>query len=143
MHGVMKNIAHLCNVKNSTMWGPDGWKKVVVCIVSDGRKVVNKKVLDVLATMGVYQDGLAKSIVDNKPVKAHVYEVKHIHLHTFFAGLTIVFVLVHCANFRRFEHVYQRLRQGTFFLLTSHQKKKKKLKIVHFRALYQSSLCFV
>lgn len=75
MHGVMKNIAHLCSLKNSSMWGPEGWKKVVVCIVADGRKVVNKRMLHVLATMGVYQDGIAKSIVDDKPVKAHIYEV--------------------------------------------------------------------
>lgn len=26
MHGVMKNIAHLCRRKNSSTWGPDGWK---------------------------------------------------------------------------------------------------------------------
>lgn len=77
MHGVMKNIAHLCSLENSSMWGPDGWKKIVVCIVADGRKVVNKKVLHVLATMGVYQDGLSKSIVDDKPVKAHIYEVNY------------------------------------------------------------------
>ncbi|OBZ91077.1 Chitin synthase 1 [Choanephora cucurbitarum] len=74
MHGVMKNIAHLCSMKKSTMWGPDGWKKVVVCIVADGRKVVNKRVLNVLASMGVYQAGIAKNVVDNKPVKAHIYE---------------------------------------------------------------------
>ncbi|KAK4514549.1 uncharacterized protein ATC70_002147 [Mucor velutinosus] len=74
MHGVMKNIAHLCSLKKSSMWGPEGWKKVVVCIVADGRQVVNKKVLDVLASMGVYQAGIAKNVVDDKPVKAHIYE---------------------------------------------------------------------
>jgi len=57
------------------MWGPEGWKKVVVCIVADGRQVVNKKVLDVLASMGAYQAGIAKNVVDDKPVKAHIYEV--------------------------------------------------------------------
>lgn len=75
MHGVMKNIAHLCSLKKSSMWGPEGWKKVVVCIVADGRQVVNKKVLDVLASMGAYQAGIAKNVVDDKPVKAHIYEV--------------------------------------------------------------------
>ncbi|KAL7329829.1 Chitin synthase, class 1 [Mucor circinelloides] len=74
MHGVMKNIAHLCSLKKSSMWGPEGWKKVVVCIVADGRQVVNKKVLDVLASMGAYQAGIAKNVVDDKPVKAHIYE---------------------------------------------------------------------
>ncbi|KAG2233917.1 hypothetical protein INT48_004405 [Thamnidium elegans] len=74
MHGVMKNIAHICSLKKNTMWGPDGWKKIVVCIVADGRQVVNKRVLNVLASMGVYQAGIAKNIVDEKPVKAHIYE---------------------------------------------------------------------
>jgi chitin synthase len=31
------------------MWGPDGWKKVVVCVVSDGRSKVNKRTLQVLS----------------------------------------------------------------------------------------------
>ncbi|GAA5800340.1 chitin synthase 1 [Helicostylum pulchrum] len=74
MHGVMKNIAHICSLKKNTMWGPDGWKKIVVCIVADGRQVVNKRVLNVLASMGVYQAGIAKNVVDDKPVKAHIYE---------------------------------------------------------------------
>ncbi|KAG2199928.1 hypothetical protein INT47_009254 [Mucor saturninus] len=74
MHGVMKNIAHICSLKKNTMWGPEGWKKIVVCIVADGRNVVNKRVLSVLASMGVYQAGIAKNVVDDKPVKAHIYE---------------------------------------------------------------------
>ncbi|KAI9318694.1 chitin synthase 1 [Dichotomocladium elegans] len=74
MHGVMKNIAHLCKQKRSTTWNADGWKKVVVSIVADGRKNINKKVLSMLEAMGVYQSGVAKSAVDNKPVKAHIYE---------------------------------------------------------------------
>ncbi|KAL0092812.1 glycosyltransferase family 2 protein [Phycomyces blakesleeanus] len=74
MHGVMKNIAHLCSLQNSSMWGPDGWKKVVVSIVADGRKIINKRVLSVLASMGVYQSGIAKNMVDNKHVTAHIYE---------------------------------------------------------------------
>lgn len=30
------------------MWGADGWEKVVVCVVSDGRSKVNKRTLQVL-----------------------------------------------------------------------------------------------
>jgi chitin synthase len=37
MHGVMKNVAHLCTRTRSKTWGKDGWRKVVVCIVADGR----------------------------------------------------------------------------------------------------------
>ncbi|KAF8930098.1 Chitin synthase, class 1 [Dissophora ornata] len=74
MHGVMKNIRHLTTRDRSRTWGPDSWKKVVVCIVSDGRSKVNQKTLSVLAAMGVYQDGIAKNIVNDKPVAAHIYE---------------------------------------------------------------------
>ncbi|KAL1918777.1 uncharacterized protein VTP21DRAFT_2799 [Calcarisporiella thermophila] len=74
MHGVMKNIAHLCTRKRSRTWGPEGWKKVVVCIVADGRKKCHPRVLSVLAAMGVYQDGIAKNIVNGKEVTAHIYE---------------------------------------------------------------------
>ncbi|KAI9485571.1 MAG: chitin synthase 1 [Benjaminiella poitrasii] len=74
LHGVMKNIAHICSLKKNDVWGPDGWKKIVVCIVADGRQVVNKRVLNVLASMGIYQSGIAKNVVDDKPVKAHIYE---------------------------------------------------------------------
>ena len=37
MHGVMKNIAHLCSRARSKVWGKEGWRKVVVCVVADGR----------------------------------------------------------------------------------------------------------
>lgn len=39
--GVFKNIAHLCKRDRSKTWGKDGWKKVVVCVVSDGRGKVS------------------------------------------------------------------------------------------------------
>ncbi|KAF9928600.1 Chitin synthase, class 1 [Linnemannia zychae] len=74
MHGVMKNIRHLTTRDRSRTWGPDAWKKVVVCIVSDGRTKINPKTLNVLAAMGVYQDGVAKNIVNDKAVTAHIYE---------------------------------------------------------------------
>lgn len=60
MHGVMKNVAHLCTRERSKTWGKDGWKKVVVCIVSDGRQKIASRTLSVIATMGAYQDGVAK-----------------------------------------------------------------------------------
>lgn len=59
-HGVVKNIAHLCKRDRSKTWGKDGWKKVVVCIVSDGRSKINSRTLSVIAAMGAYQEGLAK-----------------------------------------------------------------------------------
>ncbi|KAJ3153886.1 Chitin synthase, class 2 [Geranomyces variabilis] len=74
MNAIMKNIAHLCTRSRSKTWGSDGWKKVVVCIVSDGRTKVNRRVLDVLGLMGVYQDGVMKDHVNEKPVSAHLFE---------------------------------------------------------------------
>ncbi|KAK9235690.1 chitin synthase-domain-containing protein [Lipomyces kononenkoae] len=74
MHAVMKNIAHLCSRSKSRVWGKDGWKKVVVCIVADGRKNINPRVLDCMAAMGIFQDGIAKNLVNGKEVKAHLYE---------------------------------------------------------------------
>lgn len=94
MHGVMKNIAHLCSRDRSRTWGPDGWKKVTVCIVSDGRKKIHPRTLSLLAALGVYQDGVAKNIVGDKPVTAHIYEVhKYIPCTKHFVSNT--FYLVH------------------------------------------------
>ena len=74
MAALMKNIRYLCSLKNSKMWGADGWKKVVVCIVSDGRSKISRKVLDVLGIMGVFQDGIMKDSVNEDPVTAHLFE---------------------------------------------------------------------
>ncbi|KAI0720104.1 chitin synthase [Cerioporus squamosus] len=74
MNAVLKNIAHLCSRTKSKMWGPDGWKKVVVCVVSDGRNKVNKRTLQVLTLMGCYQEGIAKDSIGGKDVTAHIFE---------------------------------------------------------------------
>ncbi|EGO31066.1 glycosyltransferase family 2 protein [Serpula lacrymans var. lacrymans S7.9] len=74
MNAVIKNVAHLCGRNRSKTWGHDGWKKVVVCIVSDGRNKVNKRTLQVLTLMGCYQEGIAKDSVGGKDVTAHIFE---------------------------------------------------------------------
>ena len=74
MHGIMRNIAHFCSRTKSRTWGKDGWQKIVVCIIADGRQKVHPRTLNALAAMGVYQDGIAKNIVNQKEVSAHVYE---------------------------------------------------------------------
>lgn len=48
--------------------------QVVVVVVSDGRKKINSRTLAVLATQGIYQDGVAKNVVNGKPVTCHIYE---------------------------------------------------------------------
>lgn len=74
LYGVFQNIAYLTKRKRSTTWGEDSWKKIVVCIVADGRNKISPGVLEVLGTMGVYQEGIAKSFVNQKEVKAHLFE---------------------------------------------------------------------
>ncbi|UNI20420.1 Chitin synthase [Purpureocillium takamizusanense] len=74
MHAVMKNIAHFCSRSRSRTWGENGWQKIVVCIISDGREKIHPRTLDALAAMGVYQHGIAKNYVNNRAVQAHVYE---------------------------------------------------------------------
>ncbi|KPI40563.1 Chitin synthase 2 [Cyphellophora attinorum] len=74
MIGVFKNIEYLCSRTSSKTWGKDAWKKVVVCVVSDGRAKINERTKAVLAGLGVYQDGIAKQRVNEKDVTAHIYE---------------------------------------------------------------------
>lgn len=74
MSGVFKNIEYMCSRKDSKTWGPDAWKKIVVCVVSDGRAKINPRTKAVLSGMGVYQDGIAKQQVNGKDVTAHIYE---------------------------------------------------------------------
>lgn len=66
LNGVIKNIAHLSSRDRSKTWGHGAWKKVVVCIVADGRQVVNPRVLKVLQLMGVYAEVRLSSVVGNR-----------------------------------------------------------------------------
>jgi len=74
MHGVMRNISHFCSRTRSRTWGKDGWQKIVVCIIADGRQKVHPRTLDALAAMGCFQKGIAKNHVNQREVSAHVYE---------------------------------------------------------------------
>jgi len=74
MIGVFKNIEYMCNRPNSKTWGKDAWKKIVVCVVSDGRSKINPRTRALLSGMGVYQEGIAKQQVNGKDVTAHIYE---------------------------------------------------------------------
>jgi chitin synthase len=76
MTGVIKNIEYMNSRTNSKTWGKDAWKKIVVCVVSDGRAKINPRTRAVLAALGVYQDGIAKQQVNGKDVTAHLYEVR-------------------------------------------------------------------
>ena len=76
LHGVMQNIRDIVNLKRSEFWNKGGpaWQKIVVSLVFDGIDPCDKETLDVLATVGIYQDGVMKKDVDGKPTVAHIFE---------------------------------------------------------------------
>lgn len=76
LHGVMQNIRDIVNLKKSTFWNKGGpaWQKIVVCMVFDGLDKTDKNVLDVLATIGVWQDGVIKKAVGENETQAHIFE---------------------------------------------------------------------
>jgi len=82
MHGVMMNIRDICK-SSSKFWNGkgaeagqkgSGWQKIVVSLIFDGIGPCDKNVLDVLATVGVYQDGIMKKEIDGKETVAHIFE---------------------------------------------------------------------
>ena len=85
LHGVMQNIRDIVNLKKSEFWNKGGpaWQKIVVCLVFDGIDPCDKSTLDVLATIGVYQDGVMKRGVMEKGVEketiAHVVRNGNTH----------------------------------------------------------------
>ncbi|KAL4751816.1 hypothetical protein BDW72DRAFT_212574 [Aspergillus terricola var. indicus] len=76
LHGVMQNIRDIVSLKKSEFWDKGGpaWQKIVVTLVFDGIEPCDKNTLDVLATIGVYQDGIMKKDVDGRETVAHVFE---------------------------------------------------------------------
>ncbi len=83
LHGVMLNIRDIVKSKSSKYWrkatnteeGKRGWERITVALVVDGLEMMDKTVLDLLATVGVYQDGVMKKKVDGKDTVAHIFEV--------------------------------------------------------------------
>jgi chitin synthase len=78
----LQNIQHLQSRTKSKTWGDGSWKKcdvpraiffrtmlnelprrIVVCVVSDGRTKINPRTLKILGLYGAYQDGIAKDTV--------------------------------------------------------------------------------
>lgn len=80
LHGVMLNIRDICKTKQSKYWrrsaeeGVPGWQRITVALIVDGLEAMDKTVLDLLATVGVYQDGVMKKQVDGKDTVAHIFE---------------------------------------------------------------------
>lgn len=80
LHSVMQNIRDLCHHRSSAYWGQfqhtpqPAWQRIVVALVFDGIDPCDKQTLDVLATIGVYQDGLMKREVNGQETVAHLFE---------------------------------------------------------------------
>lgn len=82
LHGVMLNVRDICKTKQSKYWGRSaeegrpGWQRITVALIVDGLEPMDKSVLDILATVGVYQDGVMKKQVDGKDCISHIFEVR-------------------------------------------------------------------
>ncbi|PYH90310.1 chitin synthase [Aspergillus ellipticus CBS 707.79] len=76
LHGVMQNVRDIVNIKKSEFWNKGGpaWQKIVVCLVFDGIDPCDKPTLDVLATVGIYQENVMKRDVDGRETTAHIFE---------------------------------------------------------------------
>lgn len=74
LSSIMNNLKHLCSRSKSRVWGNESWEKVLVCVVIDGRNTVHQNVLDLLASIGVYQPHIAKGRVNGKRTLSHMYE---------------------------------------------------------------------
>jgi chitin synthase len=76
MSGVFQNIEYMCSMKgqHNGLWDKDGWKNIVVCIISDGRAKINPRTRAVLTALGAYQHGVARQKVNDRKVTAHLYE---------------------------------------------------------------------
>ena len=108
LHGLMLNIRDICRTKQSKFWrrhaeeGEPAWKKITVALIVDGLEPMDKSVLDILATVGVYQDGVMKKQVDGKDTVAHIFEVDIFLLRTSaYGNADIFFGLVHNPTFYR------------------------------------------
>lgn len=73
-HSIMENVRDIINLQRSTFWNKGGpaWQKIVLCLAMDGVVECDERVLDTLATVGVYQDGIMKREVDGNETQAHI-----------------------------------------------------------------------
>lgn len=55
MIGVFKNIEYMCSMKgkHGGLWDADGWKKIVVCVVVDGRAKLDARTRALITALGL------------------------------------------------------------------------------------------
>ena len=74
IEGVLANLTYLCGLGDGT-WGKDGWKKVVLVLVTDGAVSFDKSAKALLAGLGVYTEDFMGVRVAGVDTVAHIYEV--------------------------------------------------------------------
>lgn len=80
LHALMLNIRDICNTKVSKYWrtqaeeGRPPWQRITVALIADGLGPMDKGTLDLLATVGCYQDAVIKKEVGDKRTVAHIFE---------------------------------------------------------------------
>ncbi|KAH8885871.1 glycosyltransferase family 2 protein [Thozetella sp. PMI_491] len=75
-HSIMENLRDIIRSQRSTFWNKGGpaWQKVVLCLAMDGIEACDSGVLDTLATVGAYQQGIMKREVAGRETEAHIFE---------------------------------------------------------------------
>lgn len=76
MRNLIQNISDLCMADESQPESTVQWHQVVLCIITDTISNMSPEVVAILKKLGVYQDGIAKTLINEKPVVASVYEVR-------------------------------------------------------------------
>lgn len=64
LQSIVQNLWYLNIRPESRIWGKGSWIKVVVCILIDGIESVDPGVLDVLTSIGLYQNGLCRKTTE-------------------------------------------------------------------------------
>ena len=70
----MNDTASAAAVDNASS---PAWKKIVVCLVFDGIDPCDPGTLDVLQTIGVFQDGIMKKDIDGKETVSLLFMQAH------------------------------------------------------------------
>lgn len=78
LNAIHRNIRHLQDPSLQSPWGTDSWRKVVVCIISDGRAKIHRKTQAMLAALGLYQDiaMIQRDEHTGLDVTMHLFEVR-------------------------------------------------------------------
>ncbi|KAG7422627.1 Pre-mRNA-splicing factor rse1 [Fusarium oxysporum f. sp. rapae] len=83
LQSIVQNLWYLNIRPQSKTWGKGSWTKVVVCILIDGIESVDPGVLDVLTSIGLYQNGLCRKTTEQgEEVTGHLFEfTSHLATH--------------------------------------------------------------